>query len=191
MQTQQRIYLTLAILAVIIILLLSFLIRPLTARIKAVSADFKEKNDSLASFEDKGTDYLARLSSEYSEIEAKISEINNYFLDSEKAIDFILAIEKVASLSGNYQEIKEVGSPASLTGGPVENSLSFQISLWGSFPNLVKFLAQLENMDYFIDINSLQISRIGERGMGGPEKKEIMVVVGDVKSVINIKIYAK
>lgn len=191
MQTQQRIYLTLAILAVIIILLLSFLIRPLTARIKAVSADFKEKNDSLASFEDKGTDYLARLSSEYSEIEAKISEINNYFLDSEKAIDFILAIEKVASLSGNYQEIKEVGSPASLTGGPVENSLSFQISLWGSFPNLVKFLAQLENMDYFIDINSLQISRIGERGVGGPEKKEIMVVVGDVKSVINIKIYAK
>lgn len=184
MQTQRRIYLTLIITTVIIILLLIFLVRPLLTKIKQVSADFKEKNDSLASFEDKGTDYLARLSSEYSEIETKISEINNYFLDSEKAIDFILAIEKVASLSGNYQEIKGVGLP-------VENSLSFQISLWGSFPNLVKFLARLENMDYFIDVDSLQISRIGETGARGPEKKEIMVVVGDVKSVIDIKIYAK
>ena len=185
MNTQRKIYLTLVILAVVIIVLLFFLIRPLVAKVKAVSDNFIEKNNSLASFEERGTDYLARLRGEYFDIESQISEINKYFLFPNKVIDFILAIEEIATLSSNYQEIKEVGSPEE------EDILSFQISLRGNFPNLIKFLARLENMEYFIDIHSLQITRITERERSGLEKEGIMVLVGDVKSTINIGVYVK
>ena len=192
MNTQRKIYLTLVILAVVIIVLLFFLIRPLVAKVKAVSDNFIEKNNSLASFEERGTDYLARLRGEYLDIESQIPEINKYFLFPNKVIDFILAIEEIATLSNNYQEIKEVGSPAPPTDGSKEEDiLSFQISLRGNFPNLIKFLARLENMEYFIDIHSLQITRITEREQPGLEKEGIMVLVGDVKSTINIGVYVK
>jgi Tfp pilus assembly protein PilO len=184
MNTQRKIYLTLVILAVVIIVLLFFLIRPLVAKVKAVSDNFIEKNNSLASFEERGTDYLARLRGEYLDIESQIPEINKYFLFPNEVIDFILAIEEIATLSSNYQEIKEVGSSE-------EDILSFQILLRGNFPNLIKFLARLENMEYFIDIHSLQITRITERERSGLEKEGIMVLVGDVKSTINIGVYVK
>lgn len=182
---QRKIYLTLTILAVVIIVLLFFLIRPLIAKVKTVSVDFKEKNNSLVSFEKRGTDYLARLRGEYFDIEPQIPEINKYFLEPGEAIDFILAVEEIATLSSNYQEIKGVGSSKE------EDILSFQISLWGSFPNLIKFLARLENMKYFIDIYSLQIAKVEERDRGGLREKGIVVSVGDVKSTINIGVYVK
>ena len=184
MNTQRKIYLTLVILAVVIIVLLFFLIRPLVAKVKAVSDDFIEKNNSLVSFEERGTDYLARLRNEYFDIESQIPEINKYFLSPDKVIDFILAIEEIATLSSNYQEIREVGSPE-------EDILSFQISLWGNFPNLIRFLVQLENMEYSIDIYSLQITKAGEREQGGLKEKGIVVSTGDVKSTINLGVYVK
>ncbi len=184
MNTQRKIYLTLVILAVVIIVLLFFLIRPLVAKVKAVSDDFVEKNNSLVSFEERGTDYLTRLRSEYFDIESQIPEINKYFLSPDKVIDFILAIEEIATLSSNYQEIREVGSPE-------EDILSFQISLWGNFPNLIRFLVQLENMEYSIDIYSLQIVKVGERERGGLREKGIVVLTGDVKSTINLGVYVK
>lgn len=185
MNTQRKIYLTLVILAVIIIVLLFFLIRPLVARVKTLSTDFIEKNNSLVSFEERGTGYLARLRGEYFDIEPQIPEINRYFLEPDKIIDFILAVEEIATLSSNYQEIKAAG------GSKKEDILSFQISLWGSFPNLIKFLARLENMKYFVDIHSLQIAKVGERDRGGLEEKGAMVSAGDVKSTINIGVYVK
>ena len=118
--------------------------------------------------------------------QTKILKINNAFVNPEKAIDFIVAIEKVAASTNNYQEIKEVTSPKK-----EEGVLYFQISLWGSFPNLIKFLARLENMEYFIDAKSLQITRIEEKELMGLTDKEITVSAGDVKSIINIKTYTK
>lgn len=192
MNTQRKIYLTLVILAVVIIVLLFFLIRPLVAKVKAVSNDFIEKNNSLLSFEERGTDYLARLRSEYFDIEPQIPKINKYFLSPDKVIDFILAIEEIATLSSNYQEIKGVGSPATPTdGSKKEDILSFQISLWGNFPNLIRFLVQLENMEYFIDIYSLQIAKVGEKEWSSLREKGIVVSVGDVKSTINLGVYVK
>ena len=93
--SQQKTYLTLVILAVIIIVLLFFLIRPLVARVKTLSTDFIEKNNSLVSFEERGTDYLARLRSEYFDIEPQIPEINKYFLK-------IILVSHIVMKENNY-----------------------------------------------------------------------------------------
>lgn len=182
---QQKIYLTLAISMVIIVVLLLLLICPLVDKIKALSAELKDRNDIVSSYEAKSSDYLNWLRDEHTGLESGISKIDKSFVAPERAIDFILTVEQIAALTSNYQEIKEISSAEE------KNILSFQISLWGTFPNLIKFLAQLENIDYFIDSSSLQTTRIEERNLNTLADKGITVSAGDVKGILEIKIYAK
>jgi len=186
MNCRQKIYLTLVIFVVAVIALLLFLICPLDNKIKTLSSELAEKSNIVSSYKEKGGDYLTWLHEEYIRLETQISKINKSFVNSEKAIDFILAIERTAVLTNNYQDIKEIRL--------VEeegNILFFQISLWGNFPDLIKFLAQIENMDCFVESDSLQITKIGERDLRGLADKGIMVSAGDIKSTINIKVYTK
>lgn len=184
MKTKQKIYLTLIIFILIVIGLLVFLINPLVDKVKLSSVEFRKKSDLSASYKEKGGNYLEELRDKHTSLEPDILEVNESFVDSERAVDFILAVEQAAALTNNYQEIKEISSAE-------EGALSFRVSLWGSFPNLIKFLAQLENMDYFIDFDSLQTGRIGERDLKTLIDKGIVVSIGDVKSVVEINAYTK
>jgi len=184
MSCKNKTYLALVVSAIIVIALLVFLIGPLVSKIKLISSILKEKKSAITSLEERSGDYLKFIQNKYNELEQKISKINNSFNDPEKAVDFIVAVEKIAVLTNNYQQIRETSSTE-------KNVLSFQISLWGSFPNLIEFLAQLENMNYFVDSASLQITRIDERELTSLIEKKVRVSDGDVKSVINIKTYAK
>lgn len=182
---QQKIYLTLVILIVVIIALLLLLICPLVDKIKALSAELRDRNDIVSSFEAKSSDYLNWLRDEYTGLESEISKIDKSFIVSEKAIDFILAVEQVAVLTNNYQEIKEISSPEE------KDVLSFQIFLWGTFPNLIKFLAQLENMDYFVDSSSLQITGIEKRDLRTLSERGIDVSAGNTRTILDIKAYTR
>ena len=184
MSLKSRIHLTLAILVIAVIILLVFLDIPLVKKIKTSSANIKEKNNLLASYEEKGGDYLTRLRNEYVESEPRISETRISFVESGKVIDFILALEQIAVLTGNYQEIRETTSKE-------KNILPFQISLWGSFPNLIRFLVQLENMKYFINVDSFVTLRIEKRDLGSLTNKGIVVSIEDVKSVLEIRAHIK
>lgn len=175
MNCKQKIYITSITSAIIIIALILILVTPPVKKIKSLSANLVEKKSLTSTYEKRGGDYLKNLKNKYIELEPQISKINKSFIDSGRVIDFILAVEKAAALTNNYLEIKEISS--------------FQISLWGSFSNLIKFLAQLENMDYFVDSDSLQITKIGEKSLKDLIDKGIIVSTGDIKSVINIKTY--
>lgn len=183
MSCKQKIYITLIISAIIIIALISILVFPLAKEIKSLSANLIEKKNLMSSYEKRIGDYLKNLKNKYAELEPQISKINKSFVDSGRVIDFILAVEKAAALTNNYLEIKEISSSAE------EKTLSFQISLWGSFSNLIKFLVHLENMDYFVDAGSLQITKIEEKSLKNLTDKGIMVSAEDIKSIISIKTY--
>ena len=191
MSHEQKIYLTLVVSIAIIIVLLLVLICPLVSKIKALSTELREKNSIVSSYKEKSGDYLQRLRNEYLNSKPEISEVSGSFVNSEKVIDFILAVEQIAILTNNYQEIEEVSSPVDEAGGPEERILFFQISSWGDFPSLLKFLVQLENMDYFVNSDSIQISRIEKRELRNLRDKKIIVSAGDVRSVINIKVYTR
>lgn len=186
MDYKKKTYLTLIISAIIIIALLLFLVGKLVRNIKSSSSEILKTKSAVFSYKERSEKYLKDIKDAYAKVEPKISEINNAFVNPEKAIDFIVAIERVAAQTNNYQEIREIASP-----DKKEGALYFQISLWGSFPNLIKFLAQLENMNYFVDSNSLQIMRIDEKELAGFIDKGTIVSTGDVKSIINIKTHTQ
>lgn len=185
---QQKIYLALSASAIVIIVLLLFLISPSVSKLKALSRNLNENNSTLLSYKEKGGDYLAQLKSDYNVLGQKISEINNSFVNPEKAIDFILAVEHLANITKNYEEIVEITPQQEKQ---ESKALFFRVSLIGSFPNLVKFLAQLENMDYFVDFDSLDIITIDEGDLAALKDKNIVASAGDIKSAINIKVYTK
>ncbi len=187
MSCQQKIYISLIISTITILSLILILVIPFIKEIKSLSANLIEKQNLAFSYETMAGDYLKNLKNNYIGLEPQISKINNSFVDSERIIDFILAAEKAAALTNNYQEIKET----SLSAAEQDKTLFFQVSLWGSFSNLIKFLVQLENLDYFVDSNTLQITKIDERELKNLTDKGIVVSAGDVRSVINIKTYIK
>lgn len=184
MNCKQKIYITSIASTIIIIALVLILVAPLVEKIKSLSVNLIEKKGLMSSYEKRGGDYLKNLKNKYIELEPQISKINKSFIDSGRVIDFILAVEQAAALTNNYLEIKEISSSTE------EKILSFQVSLWGSFSNLIKFLVRLENMDYFVDSGSLQITKIEEKSLKNLTDKGIMVSAEDIKSVISIKAYA-
>lgn len=185
MECKQKIYITSITSIIIIIALILILVAPLVRKIKSLSLNLIEKKSLMSSYEKRGGDYLKNLKNKYIELEPQISKINKSFIDSDQVIDFILAVEKAAALTNNYLEIKEISSSTE----EKDQILSFQISLWGNFSNLIKFLVQLENMDYFVDSGSLQITKIEEKSLKNLTDKGIMVSAEDIKSVISIKTY--
>lgn len=183
MNCKQKIYITSIASTIIIIALVLILVAPLAGKIKSLSVNLIEKKGLMSSYEKRGGDYLKNLKNKYIELEPQILKINKSFIDSGRVIDFILAVEQTAALTNNYLEIKEISSSIE----EKDRILSFQISLWGSFSNLIKFLVQLENMDYFVDSSSLQITKIEEKSLKDLTDKGIMVSAEDIKSVISIK----
>ncbi len=93
-------------------------------------------------------------------------------------------MEQLAKNTDNYQEIKEISIAEN-----DNKKLTFQVSLWGSYPNLIKFLAQLQNIGYFVEPVRLQIAKIQKQELIALENEGIAVSAGDIKSVLEINIY--
>lgn len=108
-------------------------------------------------------------------------------LPSEDAIKFILAVENSAQATQNRESISVSNSAATTQATGAKNTLDFQISLWGSFPNLIKFLVYLENAPYLNTVDSLQIRRLTETDLNSPDAAGSQV--GDVNSIITISAF--
>jgi len=184
MKIQHKIYLNLIGLVVISLILVFVGVRPLIAKVKQLSQDYQQKNKTLISYQKKVGNYLQELEEKYSQLQTEVNQINQAFIDSEQAINLILKVEQLAKTTNNYQEIKEI----SLAEGE-DQSLTFRVSLWGSYPNLIKFLAQVENMGYFVSSSYLHLTGIKESELRGLEKEGMIVSPGDVKSVLEINVY--
>lgn len=181
----QKIYLSSVITAIVIICLICFLVFPLIEKVKITSAIFWEKNRIFSLLIKKDKDYLAELEKEHKDYESSIILSEKAFLDSDKAVEFIFALELIALQTGNKHEINEIVLPGT---EKKEGILPFQVSLWGSFPDLIRFLVNLENMTYLVDVDSIQIKRLTERDVFG---KKAGLSIGDVESIMRIKVYTK
>jgi len=175
----KKIYLIAGAFFLTIILLIGLVIFPLFKKIETDSQQLSQKKqamDSLLqnwqSLENSKTDY-----------EQMIQELNNQpaLLDPAQAIKFILKVEDFADLTQNEENISVIPrANSSETIQQKENVLEFQISLMGSFPNLIKFLIYLENAPYYNNVKSLQINRLNE-SINGQKAN-----AANISSVINL-----
>lgn len=184
----KKIYLTSGAFALGIILVISLIIFPLVQKIGADSQELFQKEKVVESFLQNWQD-LENSKKDYAEIKKELEE-KPALLVPQEAIKFIQAMESFAQATQNYQTIsvlKKTPSAEAEADVSPENILDFQISLWGSFPNLIKFLIYLENAPYLTNVASLQINRLTEKEFS--QLEEINLPAGNINSVITLLVY--
>ncbi len=124
---------------------------------------------------------------EYIEIENELNSLPA-ILPTGEALNFIMLIENIAQSTNNQQEVSVVNNAGNKT--EASQPLDFQITLRGSFPNLIKFLAYLENAPYYNEINSVQIKGLSAKDFQSiKEGDRAGLEADDIISTLKISVY--
>lgn len=181
---RQKIYIVTASFLAGIVLLLSLVALPIFYNIKSGGDELAQKRQTLESFLEEGRT-LENAKKDYQKIQQELNALPA-LLPVKETIKFIMFVEQAARATNNQEEIS-VAAPAPTSQKKTEapkKSLIFQINLKGNFPNLMKFLAYLENAPYYNDINSVQIQRVNAQSTEQVGLKE-----GDINTLLKVTIY--
>lgn len=177
MNIKQKICLASGLIVIIVILLIGFFVRPLLKEIKSTSLSIEDKEEKLAILKQSDQSYLEQLEVDYEDVKEEISLIESGFLINERVVDFIVELENFASSTSNILEIRKADYPF------------FSLRLKGSFSNLMRYLGWLENGYYFVNIDSVKISRVIQRETPLSEPGEGFSV--EVEAILEISIPAE
>ena len=161
---------------------------PLLEKIKTASQEYSANQKALFKLGKKAA-MIKDLKKNYEARQADLSEIEGVFLSQEEIVKFISTLEEIALQTNNIFEIQIAQS-----GGQEEKtpSVDFNISLSGGFPNLIRFIAYLEDTPYppyrLISLEKLTVRRLTEQSLIALPAG---LMAGDIQSVLNIKIFTQ
>lgn len=187
MNSDKKLYLILSAGFVCFLVIAALIIPFLLVRIKQTGVNLSEERKNLGILENK-QDNFAGWEKEYREIKEETDKINKGFLDPNQLLGCIVELEEIAKKTGNKYDLKVVEQQQAKKKKGEEkkeaapDGVFFQISWWGDFQGLVRFLAHLENLSYFNEVLTMQIQRL-EQGEGAPSVS--------LAAVLNIKIFTK
>ena len=159
MRAKIKIYIFFGIAVLILAVMLFMVIPYLFAKIKASSASLSQKKEIYNNLETKQKNFY-QLNREYQEIKPGLEKIRLSFVDEERLLDFIVSLENIAKQSGNEYDIKVIEHRTGHTKNKETKAINFQVSLKGSYPSLIKFMAYLEALPYLTKVSALQAQRI-------------------------------
>lgn len=137
-----------------------FCIWPYSKEIKLLSADLVAEKDQINLLSSKIAD-VSSFKREYENYLPNLQKIEQMFVDRENPLEFIEFVETVAESSGILLQV----SPQSSAQG---KKASFQLSLRGALPSLIKFLGSIERGSYLLAVKNLNASsHKGEIGIAG------------------------
>lgn len=159
----------------------------ITLKIIDSGIELKEKKAALeATYQ--GWQQMSHEQKEIQQIKPELEKMNKAFLSEADPIGFINLLETLAQKTNNIFEINLTPENEANKKDEKAKALSFQISLAGSFPDFMHFLKYLENMGYYTEIQSIQISQATEQSMmAKPEWRDMPA--GNVVSLINLKVF--
>ena len=179
MAITKRIYLTLIIFALFIILMIVFIVFPLFSEIKNNSKELIIQKEKFIDLEAKITN-LEKFKVLYAELQRFLKEIDNLFVDSGVPVEFVGFLEKTSDQCQlKIETLSTSGKKMEKDSWP---SLTFQITSLGSFPNFLKFLEKLENSPYLVEVQNISLNKL----MGDKD-----VVLAHVRANFSVKVFVK
>lgn len=150
----KRIIILLILVIITIFLIIFFIIKPGFLEIKNLSQQIENEKKSLEELYSRG-ETLSKIKNEYKKIEKDISLLDNVFLTEGKELEFITSLEKIAQGQKVRQDVN-IGMTKILK----ENYklIPIQLRLRGNFLDLIKYLRELEKLDFYLNIDSLSIT---------------------------------
>ncbi|MBM3257652.1 MAG: hypothetical protein FJZ05_00315 [Candidatus Nealsonbacteria bacterium] len=179
MAASKKINLTLIIICLLTVLIIAFVIAPLFKSIRDKSEEIAVQKQKAVLLESEGLNLKENEVFQESS-QQFIQEVNKLFIDSEVPLEFVNFLENtskkcqlIIDILPNFETKRENDSwPYSV----------FQLVSSGSFSDFLNFLEKLENSPYLIDIQNINISRLGSQGEGGQSY---------VKASFAIKVFIK
>jgi Tfp pilus assembly protein PilO len=96
---------------------------------------------------------ISDLNNKIKKIQPQLNEINSIFINQNREIEFINALEDLASKNNIDQKLNiDFNNP---TKGGTFNSVPVGINANGNFNNVIGYLSALEAMSYYINIDSV------------------------------------
>lgn len=139
----------------VIFSLVYFLVLPTIKDIKNMSAEIEAQRLDLEKKYIKGQS-LKQLSDNLNKIEPKLKLLEQIFINKNRELEFITSLEAEANKNETEQKIN-LSSPL-----PAENQnfqkTDLQLFAKGGFTELLKYLADLESLNYYINVKSLELT---------------------------------
>jgi Tfp pilus assembly protein PilO len=149
----------------IILSIIFFVVVPSVRDIVNIKNNIEEQRLELERKYVKGQS-LRNLSKKIETVEKRMDEVNNIFVDIDKGLEFITALENLAESKKIIQKINITLDNES--GGDEFEKIPIQLYTQGIFKNQMEYLLGIELMDYYININSIEISPYSSL-LGGAE----------------------
>jgi Tfp pilus assembly protein PilO len=94
--------------------------------------------------------------------EEEMAKMNNAFINENRELEFITRLEDLASRNSLSQEINLAPKEKAEEGKPRVASLFIRVS--GGHDNILRYLADIESLEYYINISGLELTSNSESG---------------------------
>lgn len=186
MNKERKISITLLGIVLVVFVLVFFVIKPLFIQIKHQSTKYQEKF-LLFERREELESYFKKLEADVKIVQEKSPILKGMLLDPAKAVNFVVRLEEIATQTNNRQKLSIPASKEKKEKYPFQE---FNVTLEGSFSNLIRYLVRLENMKWLTSIDSLSISRTREKSRLREELPE-GILPGDIKTNLGLKVFTK
>ncbi|KKS26557.1 MAG: hypothetical protein UU87_C0001G0072 [Parcubacteria group bacterium GW2011_GWA2_42_11] len=178
LKNHHKTYLSAAVFSIGILVTVFFIVLPLISQINKSSKELVEDRLTTETFFANWRN-LQTTQQEIEEIKNDLDK-RQPLLARDSAVEFIKSLEEIANRTANAQKINVLKE-----GEQAEGSIDFQIALQGSFPNLMKFLINIENISYCGKIKTINITNAIE-----PSANRVgdSTVVSNVNSLISLSV---
>jgi len=150
-----KIIISIIIFVISIFSIVFFIVVPSIKDIRKIKNDIKDQQIDLEEKYLKGQS-LRRLSTKIKQVEEEIKVLDQVFVDKHNGLDFITALENIANKNNITQKLNLVSPDEIDEDVIIKNNI--QLSSKGSFDNIVNYLLDLEALNYYVNINRLEIS---------------------------------
>jgi len=134
---------------------LAMIIWPSVKTIKFLADQIYQQRIELEQLYQKGQ-VLKQTLRAYEEVKSVIPKLNQVYLTKGNELEFVTKLEEVAAASGVTHDLKLVAvDPKKQT-----NQLPFQLQNEGDLPKFIRYLAALESLDFYVNINTIRISSL-------------------------------
>jgi len=154
MNTKQKIIAIILIVSLICLVIVYFIIIPTTENIKKIKNEILTQKINFEKNLDQNKN-ITQITEQLKIIEPELKKFNNIFINQSQELEFITILEGIANQNKMVQKINLA---------PGQNKKNYQItklniSLSGSFLNLINYLSDIEALDYYINIYSIDINK--------------------------------
>lgn len=161
---RNKITVSLAVWLAIILFLIYFIVMPTIKEIKTMGHLIETQREDLEKKYIKGQS-LKQLAENLNKIEPKLKLLDQIFINKNRELEFITSLE-------NEADKNQVGQKINLSAPQEEANLDFQksgLQLYtkGGFIKQLEYLLALERLNYYINVNLIELSLAGDEQVKG------------------------